>query len=163
MYHFSLNSQFSKVIIRKNMGIEPEQLTILRWELVRSYLVMLQWSKRGWDVVWEVAGCTGGNLSSPVPSGTNAVPAETPLSPDNQHHSLTQDNGTETVECTLPPKGETLTYRANITNRNKNPLTRAQFLEVNREYLSYLAKEIGQEAAEKMVNVNIPMQSGHPC
>lgn len=76
----------------------------------------------------------------------------TPLSPDNQHHSLNQDNGTVTVECTLPPKGETQTYRANITNMNKNPLTRAQFIEVNREYISYLAKELGQVAAEKMVN-----------
>jgi len=57
-----------------------------------------------------------------------------------------------TVECTLPPKGETQTYRANITDMNKNPLAREQFLAGNREYLSFLAKEIGQEKAEKMVN-----------
>jgi hypothetical protein len=57
-----------------------------------------------------------------------------------------------TVECTLPPKGETQTYRANITDMNKNPLTREQFLEVNMRYMAFLAKELGQEKAEQMMN-----------
>ena len=99
----------------------------------------------------SVAGCTG-ELCRPRTLQTNALPAETLMSPDNPQQSLPYDKGTVTVECTLPPKGETLTYRANITDMNKNPLTREQFLAVNREYLSYLAKEIGQEKAEKMVN-----------
>jgi hypothetical protein len=99
----------------------------------------------------SVAGCTGVSVPSPAQSETTPVPAEIP-SPDNLQQSLPHDNETVTVECTLPPKGETLTYRANITDMNKNPLTREQFLAVNREYVSYLAKEIGQEKAEKMVN-----------
>jgi len=99
----------------------------------------------------SAAGCTGVSVPSPAPSGTTLVPAEIPPQ-DNPQQFFPHDNGTVTVECTLPPKGETLTYRANITDMNKNPLTREQFLEVNREYLSYLAKEIGQEKAEKMVN-----------
>lgn len=99
----------------------------------------------------SAAGCTGVPVMSPEPSAPTPVPAEI-SSPDNPQQSLPHDNGTVTVECTLPPKGETLTYRANISDMNENPLTRAQFLEVNREYLSYLAKEIGQEKAEKMVN-----------
>jgi hypothetical protein len=102
--------------------------------------------------VMSVTGCTGVSEPSTLPVATNPVPAEIPISPENPQKSLSIDNGTVTVECTLPPKGETLTYRANITDMNKNPMTRAQFLEVNREYLSFLAKEIGQEAAEKMIN-----------
>ena len=102
--------------------------------------------------VISVAGCTGVSEPSPIPVATNPVLTVTPLFPENPQQSISPDNGTVTVDCTLPPKGETLTYRANITDMNKNPLTRAQFLEVNREYLSTLAKEIGQETAEKMVN-----------
>lgn len=100
----------------------------------------------------SAAGCTGVSVPSHTPSGTNAVPAATLPSPESPHQSLINDNGTVTVECTLPPKGETQTYRANITDMNKNTLTREQFLDVNQEYVSYLAKEIGQEKAEKMVN-----------
>jgi len=46
---------------------------------------------------------------------------------------------------------------------NKNPLTREQFLAVNREYVTYLEKEIGQEKAEKMVNDEYTRSIGHPC
>jgi hypothetical protein len=102
-------------------------------------------------VMISAAGCTGVSVPSPAPSATTPVPAEIPP-PDNPQQSLPHDNGTVTVECTLPPKGETLTYRANITDMNKNPLTREQFLAVNREYISYLAKEIGPEKAEQMMN-----------
>jgi len=98
------------------------------------------------------AGCTGVSVPSHTPFETNAVPAEIPPSPDILHQSLTHDNNTVTVESTLPPKGETQSYRAIITDMNKNPLTREQFLAVNREYLAFLAKEIGQEKAEQMVN-----------
>jgi hypothetical protein len=59
MFHVSLNPLFSEVIIRKNIGIGPEQLTILRRELVRSHLAMLQRPKWGWDGVGEVAGAGG--------------------------------------------------------------------------------------------------------
>lgn len=100
----------------------------------------------------SVAGCTGVSGPSQTPSETYTVPAETPPSPDNPHQSLTHDNSTVTVERTLPPKGETQSYRANITDMNKNALTREQFLEVNREYMAFLAKEIGQEKAEQMMN-----------
>ena len=100
----------------------------------------------------SVAGCTGVSGPSPVPSTTTVLPAEPPPSPDNPHQSVTHDNSTVTVESTLPPKGETQTYRANITDMNKNPMTRKQFLEANREYLSFLAKEIGQEKAEQMMH-----------
>jgi hypothetical protein len=100
----------------------------------------------------SVAGCTGVSIPSHTPLETNAVPAGTPPSPDNPHQSFNNDNSTVTIERTLPPQGETQTYRANITDMNKNPLTREQFLEVNREYLSFLAKEIGQEKAEQMMN-----------
>jgi predicted small lipoprotein YifL len=99
-----------------------------------------------------IAGCAGVSGPSPLPNETNPVPAETPPSPDNQIQSPHNATTTATVECTLPPKGETLTYRANITDMNKNPMSREEFLEVNREYLSYLAKEIGQEKAEQMMN-----------
>lgn len=98
------------------------------------------------------AGCTGVTVPSHAPFETTPVPAENPLSPNNPHQSLTHDNSSVTVESTLHPKGETQSYRANITDMNKNPMTHVQFLEVNREYISYLAKEIGQEMAEKMVN-----------
>ena len=107
-----------------------------------------------WIVVLALitaAGCTGVAVPSPAPAATTPIPAEIP-SPDNMQQSFPHDNGTVTVECTLPPKGETQTYRANITDMNKNPLTREQFLAVNREYMTYLEKEIGQEKAEKMVN-----------
>lgn len=99
-----------------------------------------------------VAGCTGVSSPSTTHSGTNPVPAETIPSSDNRHQSIIVDNNTATVESTLPPKGETQTYRANLTDMNKNSMTRKQFLETNREYTAYLAKEIGQEAAEKMMN-----------
>ncbi len=100
----------------------------------------------------SAAGCTGVSVPSHTPSGTNAVPAETPPLPDTPHQSLPDDNNIVTVERTLPSKGETRSYRANITDMNKNSLTREQFLEVNREYMAFLAKEIGQEKAEQMMN-----------
>jgi hypothetical protein len=100
----------------------------------------------------SVAGCTGVTVPSHTPFETNPVPAEIPPSPDNPHQTLANDNSTATVERTLPPKGETRSYRANITDMNKDPLTREEFLEVNREYMAFLTKEIGQEKAEQMVN-----------
>ncbi|MFA6332849.1 MAG: hypothetical protein WCX22_07855 [Methanoregula sp.] len=99
----------------------------------------------------SIAGCTG--VSVPfTPFETNPVPAETPQSPDNLQQSLTNASSTVTAERTLPPKGETQSYRANITDMNKDPLTREEFLEVNQEYMAFLAKELGQEKAEQMMN-----------
>jgi hypothetical protein len=100
----------------------------------------------------SVAGCTGVSAPSPVASGTNPVPADIPQSPNSLYPSLNDDNTTVTTESTLPPKGETQSYRANITDMNKDPLTRQEFFEVNREYIAFLAKELGQEKAEQMMN-----------
>jgi predicted small lipoprotein YifL len=115
---------------------------------MRNFLVLLVLVL----AIISIAGCTGVSGPSLQPNETNPVPAETSLSPGNPPQSLNDDNTPVTVECTLPPKGETQTYRANITDMNKNPLTRAQFLEVNREYMAFLTKELGQEKAEKMMN-----------
>ena len=65
MYHFSLNLLFSKVIIRKNRESKAEQLTVLRWELVRSHLALLQRPKWHGDGVRDVTGAGGGTLSCP--------------------------------------------------------------------------------------------------
>ena len=80
------------------------------------------------------------------------MPADIPQPPDNPLPSLHDGNTTPTAESTLPPKGETQSYRANITDMNKDPLTREEFLAANREYMAFLAKEIGQEKAEQMIN-----------
>lgn len=100
----------------------------------------------------SIAGCTGVSVPFHTPFETNPVPAETPQSPDNLQQSLTNASSTVTAERTLPPKGETQSYRANITDMNKDPLTREEFLEANREYMAFLAKELGQEKAEQMMN-----------
>jgi hypothetical protein len=102
-------------------------------------------------LIW-FAGCTGVSGPFPAPSETTLVPAESPASPDNQQQSPAHDNSTVTVERTGSPEGGTVAYRANITDMNKNPLTRDQFLATNREYIAFLAKELGQEKAEQIVN-----------
>lgn len=103
-------------------------------------------------VLMSFAGCTGTAGSVPAPSGTIHVPAESLVSPHSQDPSPAKDNSTVTVGTTRAAEGGTQTYRANITDMNKNPLTREQFLAVNREYIAFLAKELGQEQAEQMVN-----------
>ena len=103
-------------------------------------------------VLISVAGCMGVSAPASFVSGTNPVPADIPQSQDSLPPSFHDDNTTVTAESTLPPKGETQSYRANITDMNKDPLTREEFLEVNREYMAFLAKEIGQEKAEQMLN-----------
>jgi hypothetical protein len=102
-------------------------------------------------LIW-FAGCTGVSGPFPAPSETTLVPAESPASPDNQQQSPAHDNSTVTVERTGSPEGGTVAYRANITDMNKNPLTRDQFLATNREYIAFLGKELRQEKAEQIVN-----------
>lgn len=94
----------------------------------------------------SVAGCTGVSVPSPAPAQTTPVPADIP------QQSLTPASSTATAGQILPPKGETQTYRANLTDMNKDVLTREEFLLVNQQYMAFLAKELGQEKAEKMMN-----------
>ncbi len=96
------------------------------------------------------AGCTGisgpPQINSDIPYST----AET-LAPDNRPEPLINDNGTAAINC-IDRSGETRSYPLNITDANKNSMTRKEFLEVNREYIAFLAKEFGEEKANKMVN-----------
>ena len=96
------------------------------------------------------AGCT--NLSGPqqvhagIPhsTGTPAVPDLRPETPGNE-------SGTAAGEC-IERTGGATSYPMNITRANEHPLSRQEFMDVNREYLAFLAKEIGQENAEQMLN-----------
>ena len=97
------------------------------------------------------AGCTGDNGSSPVHSDTLQGTADIPA-PDARPALAGNDNSTAASDVNTIPSGETRSYPMNITDANKNPMTRGQFLEANREYTAYLAKEVGEVEAEKMVN-----------
>jgi len=98
----------------------------------------------------SAAGCTGVSgpvqIHSDIPDGTAGT-----MAPDIRPESTSTGNGTAAGDC-IERTGAPRSYPLNITDVNKNPLTRKQFLEVNREYIAFLAKEIGEENATKMVN-----------
>jgi len=96
------------------------------------------------------AGCTGVSGPSQIHSGTPNGTMET-LAPDITPESRSQDNGTPDPGC-IGNTGETRSYPANITDMNKNPMSRTQFFEANREYYRFLVKELGEEKAKKMLN-----------
>jgi len=73
-----------------------------------------------------------------------------PVKPD-ETLSVTPDAGATTVDCSVSA-GDTRTYPMNITHSTGSNLTREEFREVNREYMAFLAKELGQEKAEQMIN-----------
>lgn len=106
------------------------------------------------------AGCTGVSVLFPAPSETIPVPAESLASPDNQQESPAPENSTMTVGRTRSAEGDIQAYRVNITDMNKNPLTREQFLAANREYIAFLAKELGQEKAEQIANAEYSRSIG---
>lgn len=69
------------------------------------------------------------------------------------------DPGLESTQSKTDPVTENCiertaitSYPMNITHAKKNTMSREEFLEVNREYLAFLAKELGQEKAEQMMN-----------
>jgi len=97
-----------------------------------------------------IAGCTGVSGPDQVHSGIPQVTSDT-VAPDIRPEPLSTDNSTATTDC-IERSGESRSYPMNITDANKNPMTREQFLEVNREYIASLAKEVGVENATKMVN-----------
>ncbi len=97
------------------------------------------------------AGCTG--VSGPPPQVHSDIPQDTAdtLAPDTRSDPPSNNNGTAVADC-VDRTGEPRSYPMNITDANKNPMSRKEFVEVNREYMSFLAKEIGQEKAEQMIN-----------
>ena len=96
------------------------------------------------------AGCT--EISAP-PKAHSDIPYSTAdtLASDTRIEPISNDNGTTAKDC-IDRTGEPRSYPMNITDANKNPLSRKEFFEVNREYMAFLAKEIGQEKAEQMIN-----------
>jgi hypothetical protein len=98
----------------------------------------------------SVAGCTGVSgpplVHSDIPDGT----ADMQVS-GTRHEPLSNDNDTATLDC-IERTGDPRTYPINITAANNHTLNRKEFLEVNREYIVYLARELGEEKANQMVN-----------
>lgn len=98
----------------------------------------------------STAGCTG--VSGPHQIQTDILQGTTDtLAPVTRPEPPHNDNGTAATDC-IERSGETKSYPINITDANKNPLTRKEFLEVNREYIEFLAKELGEDKAIKIVN-----------
>ncbi|MFA5331470.1 MAG: hypothetical protein WC342_03745 [Methanoregula sp.] len=64
---------------------------------------------------------------------------------------VTPDTDATAVDCSISA-GDTRTYPLNISQYKGTNLTREEFLEVNRVYMAFLAKELGQEKAEQMIN-----------
>jgi hypothetical protein len=103
------------------------------------------------------AGCTlvsePPQIHSDIPQGT----AET-LAPDTRPEPISKDNSTAAMDC-IERTGEPISYPVNFTHVNEDPITgkpflktnRSQFLELNREYIAYLVKEVGEEKANKIV------------
>lgn len=102
-------------------------------------------------VAVSTAGCTGVSAPTQIHSNPPQVIADT-LMPAYPPTSPVTENGTAATAGNTTPSDESRSYPMNITDANKNPMTREQFLEANREYIAYLAKEIGEEKAENMVN-----------
>ena len=96
------------------------------------------------------AGCTGISgaplLHSETPQGTTDT-----LAPDTRPEPPGNNNGTAAMEC-IERTGNSRSYPLNITDANEHSLTRKEFLEVNREYMAFLARELGQEKAEQMIH-----------
>ena len=95
------------------------------------------------------AGCT--SLSEPQKDHSDdPYSIEITPAPDPGLESTQSKTDTNTENCI--ERTAITSYPMNITHARQNILSREQFLEVNREYLAYLAKEIGQEKAEQMMN-----------
>lgn len=96
------------------------------------------------------AGCT--SISEPqqvhpdIPYSTENTQA-----PDLRPEFPGNETSTAAGDC-IERTGAPRSYPMNITRARGTNLSREQFLETNREYLAYLAKEIGQEKAEQMMN-----------
>lgn len=95
------------------------------------------------------AGCT--SLSEPQkvhPDDPYSI--EITTAPDPGLESTQNKTDTNTENC-IERTGIT-SYPMNITHARQNILSRKEFLEANREYVAFLAKELGQEKAEQMMN-----------
>jgi hypothetical protein len=64
---------------------------------------------------------------------------------------VTPDADATAVDCSISA-GDTRRYPMNISQFRGSNLTREEFLEVNRVYMAYLAKELGEEETEHMMN-----------
>jgi len=64
---------------------------------------------------------------------------------------VTPDADATAVDCSISA-GDTRKYPLNISQYRGTNLTREEFLEVNRVYMAYLAKELGEEETEHMMN-----------
>jgi hypothetical protein len=95
-------------------------------------------------------GCTGVSETAHIHSDTPQGIAVT-VAPDTRSEPISKDNSTAAMDC-IERTGESRSYPMNVTDANKNPMTRKEFLEGNREYMAFLAKEIGMEKAEQMMN-----------
>jgi hypothetical protein len=110
-------------------------------------------------VVVITAGCTvvsgPPKVHSDIPHGTTDISA-----PDTRLGSTSNNNGTAATDC-IDRTGAPRSYPMNITDANRNTLSRKEFFEVNREYMEFLAKEIGQEKAEQMINEEFSRAMGN--
>ncbi len=96
------------------------------------------------------AGCAEVSEQQQVQPGIQ-YSTENPPTPD----LWAESPGNETVnadgDC-IERTGAPASYPMNITHARENTLSREEFFEVNRKYLAYLAKELGQEKAEQMIH-----------
>jgi len=95
------------------------------------------------------AGCTSLSEQQKVHSGDPDRTEITPA-PDLRPEQYRSETGYEVSNCI--ERTAITSYPLNITHARQNVLSRKEFLETNREYLAYLAKELGQEKAEQMMN-----------
>lgn len=102
-----------------------------------------------------LAGCTDISRQQPAPPGIPYSTGQTPAQ-DLRPGSPGNETGAAAGDC-IERTGMITSYPMNITRAREkgagnSALSREEFLEVNREYLAYLAQEIGQEKAEQMLN-----------
>jgi len=81
------------------------------------------------------------------------IPLVTAENPTNNSGTgpIVHDNGTVTIDGVTHPLIEEKEFPLNTTEVD-HPLTREQFVAVNRQYIEYLTEHFGKERAEQMVN-----------
>ena len=101
-------------------------------------------------MVVMTAGCTSPSGPQEVHPAVTDTPGPVPA-PEIRAEASGKETGTAAGDCIERESG-TRTYPMNITRANENAMSRAEFLETNREYRDFLAKELGQERADQMMN-----------
>lgn len=100
-------------------------------------------------IIVVIAGCTGFSGQQPAEPGIPYSMEQTPA-PDLRPGSSGNETGAAAGNCI--ERTGTTSYPMNITRARENVMSRAEFMEGNREYMEYLAENIGQEKAEQMMN-----------